>query len=123
MSGSRLRRPAVGDKRLPLEQRIGSVRDGDTTDHGTPIGSTPLAVQPPRRPNMDDIVDRLRKSEERPYCYCALFKGYAAEALEAADEIQRLRAIITRQAMELLIAHSEALGLYDLTTLPAKEAT
>jgi hypothetical protein len=36
---------------------------------------------------------------------------------------QRLRAIITRQGMELLIAHSEALGLYDLTTLPAKEAT
>jgi hypothetical protein len=70
-----------------------------------------------------DIVDRLRKSGERPYCYCALFKGYAAEALEAADEIERLRAIITRQGMELLIAHSEALGLYDLTTLPAKEAT
>jgi hypothetical protein len=43
--------------------------------------------------------------------------------LEAANEIERLRAIITRQGMELLVAHSEALGLYDLTTLPAKEAT
>lgn len=41
-----------------------------------------------------DIVERLQKSGERPYCYCALFKGYAAEALEAADEIQRLRSVI-----------------------------
>jgi hypothetical protein len=71
---------------------------------------------------MSDIVDRLRKSGERPHCYCALFKGYAAEALEAADEIQRLRAIITRQGMELLIAHSEELDLYDLTTPTDTEA-
>jgi hypothetical protein len=44
----------MGDNRLPLEQRIGSVRDGDTTDHDTPIRSTPLAVQPQRKPDMDD---------------------------------------------------------------------
>jgi hypothetical protein len=43
---------------------------------------------------------------------------------DAIDEIERLRAIMRPgKAMELLIAHSEALGLYDLTTLPAKEAT
>ena len=85
----------------------------------------PLGGNNSQTPNLlsPDIVDRLRKSGERPHCYCALFAGYAAEALEAADEIQRLRAIITRQGMELLIAHSEALGLYDLTTLPAKEAS
>jgi hypothetical protein len=147
----------MGDQRLPLEQRIGSLRDGDTTDHGTPIGSTPLAVQPPRRPDMreqdrsdhatnvtatdanitavgdivddktphlltpDDIVERLTmlfwsmKDEGR-----VQDKNTIADAI---DEIQRLRAIITRQGMELLIAHSEALSLYDLTTLPAKEAT
>ena len=45
----------MGDQRLPLEQRIGSVRDGDTTDHGTPIRSTPLVVQPTRTPDMDGI--------------------------------------------------------------------
>lgn len=43
------------DNHLPLEERIGSVRDGDTTDHGTPIGSTPLAVQPSRRLAVGDI--------------------------------------------------------------------
>jgi hypothetical protein len=47
------------------------------------------------RPNVNDIVDRLRKSGERPYCYCALFKGYAAEAIEAAAEIERLQEVIT----------------------------
>ena len=61
---------------------------------------------------MDDIVDRLRdmawRAEEgAPY----------ADALrEAADEIARLRVAVQRQGMRLLIAHSEALGLYELDT-------
>jgi hypothetical protein len=81
-------------------------------------GCTPTHAQTPD-PLSPDIVERLRHmawlAPEGEPCADAL--------LEAADEIQRLRAIITRQGMELLIAHSEALGLYDLTTLPAKEAT
>lgn len=39
---------------LPLEQRIGALCDGDVTHHGEPVGSMPLTVQPPRRPDMDD---------------------------------------------------------------------
>jgi hypothetical protein len=83
---------------------------GDIVDDKTPHLLTP-----------DDIVERLTmlfwsmKDEGR-----VQDKNTIADAI---DEIQRLRAIITRQGMELLIAHSEALGLYDLTTLPAKEAT
>jgi hypothetical protein len=68
---------------------------------------------------MDDIVERLRHM-----AWLAPEGGpYADALLEAADEIQRLRAQIRSQALELLIAHSEALGLYDLTTPPAKQAT
>jgi hypothetical protein len=77
-------------------------------------------------PDMDDIkhdpdplITRLRNMAQQEN----VFEWDAATFNEAADEIERLRAIITRQGMELLIAHSEALGLYDLTTLPAKEAT
>ena len=41
-------------RRLPLEQRIGALRDGDATHHGEAVGSMPLAVQPPRRPTVAD---------------------------------------------------------------------
>ena len=36
-------------------------------------------------------------------------------------EIENLRSVSQRQAMELLVAHSEALGLYDTTTPTHKE--
>jgi len=45
-------------RRLPLEQRIGALCDGDVTHHGEPVGSTPLTVQPPRRLVVaDDLTD------------------------------------------------------------------
>ena len=51
---------------------------------------------------MDDIVDRLRDTAyESDLCW------------EAAAEIERLRGVVQRQGMELLVAHSENLGLYD----------
>jgi hypothetical protein len=83
-TGAESGRPDMGENRLPLEQRIGSVRDGEVTDHGTPIGSTPLAVQPPRKP---DIVDRLRSEH-----YHIDRDGFNCISCGAADEIERLRA-------------------------------
>jgi hypothetical protein len=88
----------------------------DRSDHATNVTETDANITA-----VGDIVERLTmlfwsmKDEGR-----VQDKNTLADAI---DEIQRLRAIITRQGMELLIAHSEALGLYDLTTLPAKEAT
>jgi hypothetical protein len=80
------------------------------------------------RPDMDDIVDRLRKSGERPYCYCALFKGYAAEALEAADEIERLRRALLIAAGKLSTTDAYAMLPPDavhegLLALADKDAT
>lgn len=82
----------------------------DRSDHATNVTETDGNITA-----VGDIVERLQKSGERPYCYCALFKGYAAEALEAADEIERLQVQVRGQALQLLVAHSELLGLYDLT--------
>lgn len=48
---------------------------------------------------------------------------YGQAILEAADEIERLRVEVRSQALELLVAHSEALDLYNLTTPTDKEAT
>jgi hypothetical protein len=97
----------MDDNRLPLEQRIGSVRDGDTTDHGTPIGSTPLNVQPPRRPDMNHLptysfaigdsgVDcTLADRALIRACYrCYSYEGRAVArwvATELAYQIQRIR--------------------------------
>jgi hypothetical protein len=63
----------------------------------------------------DDIVTRLRRwndsmvsahwegcSNVHPVCQMAL----------AADEIERLRAQVRRQALELMVCHSEQMGLY-----------
>jgi hypothetical protein len=88
----------------------------DCSDHATNVTATDANITA-----VGDIVERLTmlfwsmKDEGR-----VQDKNTLADAIA---EIERLRAIITRQGMELLIAHSEALGLYDLTTLPAKEAT
>lgn len=119
---------------LPLEHRICSVRDGDTTDYGTPIGSTRLKVQPRKSTNMNEIVGRLRK-------YVATDSDrYAKDGamLIAADEIARLQneildwqrttraheernhelqSKVTSLSLELLTLHGESLGLYDLDNL------
>lgn len=39
---------------LPLEQRIGSIRDGEVTNFGPAIRSTRLTVQPTRKSDMTD---------------------------------------------------------------------
>jgi hypothetical protein len=71
-----------------------------------------------RRPDMDDIVDRLRSEH-----YHIDRDGSDCISCGAADEIERLRAEVRSQALELLVAHSEALNLYDLTTPTEQEAT
>jgi hypothetical protein len=99
----------------------------DRSDHATNVTETDANITAvgdivdDKTPHLlgGDIVDRLRHMawlapEGEPY---------ADALLEAADEIERLQSQVRKQGMELLIAHSEALGLYDLTTLPAKEAT
>lgn len=48
-------------RNLPLEERIGALRDGEVTNQGVPIGSNPLTAQPKRKSIMsDDIVTRLQ---------------------------------------------------------------
>jgi hypothetical protein len=71
-----------------------------------------------RRPDMDDIVDRLRSEH-----YHIDRDDFDCISCGAADEIERLRAEVRSQALELLVAHSEALNLYDLTTPTEQEAT
>ena len=73
---------------------------------------------------MDDIVEELRTFAE----VVDMSKGSAQLVMlsgdvfsTAADEIERLREVVQRQAMELLVAHSQALGLYDITTPTQKE--
>jgi hypothetical protein len=79
---------------LPLEQRIASLRDGEVTDYGKPIGSRPLFTQPIKRPK-DDIVDRLitlfweMKEEGRVHS-----KNIIADAI---DEIERLRVFLLEE--------------------------
>lgn len=58
-----------------------------------------------------DIVELLRTVIATPHGVDI----WTTTALEAADEIERLRAQVRSQALELLVAHSEALGLYDIT--------
>jgi hypothetical protein len=88
----------------------------DRSDHATNVTETDANITA-----VGDIVERLTmlfwsmKDEGR-----VQDKNTLADAIA---EIERLQAQVRKQAMELLIAHSEALGLYDLTTLPAKEAT
>jgi HAMP domain-containing protein len=67
---------------------------------------------------VDDIVDQLRNLAS------ALERNQGrSTVVAAADEIERLRAEVRSQALELLVAHSEALDLYDLTTPTEQEAT
>jgi S-methylmethionine-dependent homocysteine/selenocysteine methylase len=88
----------------------------DRSDHATNVTETEANITA-----VGDIVERLTmlfwsmKDEGR-----VQDKNTLADAIA---EIERLQAQVRKQAMELLVAHSEALGLYDLTTLPAKEAT
>jgi S-methylmethionine-dependent homocysteine/selenocysteine methylase len=88
----------------------------DRSDHATNVTETEANITA-----VGDIVERLTmlfwsmKDEGR-----VQDKNTLADAIA---QIERLQAQVREQAMELLIAHSEALGLYDLTTLPAKEAT
>jgi hypothetical protein len=102
----------------------------DRSDHAANVTETDANItavgdivddQTPNPLSPDDIVERLTM-----LFWSMKDEGQVQDKntlADAADEIQRLRAIITRQGMELLVAHSEALGFYDLTTLPAKEAT
>jgi hypothetical protein len=136
----------MDDQRLPLEQRIGSVRDGDTTDHGTPIGSTPLAVQPPRRPDMDDQTSHLlggdnsqtpdplggeivaKLNEIMYYGTFAQDSVHGKAVLDAADEIQRLRRALLIAASKLSTTDPYAMlppeVLYEaLLALADKETT
>jgi hypothetical protein len=88
----------------------------DRSDNATNVTETDANITA-----VGDIVERLTmlfwsmKDEGR-----VQDKNTLADAIA---EIERLQAQVRKQAMELLVAHSEALGLYDLTTLPAKEAT
>jgi len=94
---------------LPLEQRIGALRDGEVTHHGEPVGSMPLTVQPPRRPVVSgDIVERLRwlGSIDCPY-------GCDEVGNPAADEIERLRAALALAAGELVTHHEYRLASPD----------
>jgi hypothetical protein len=72
------------------------------------------------RPDMDDIV--IARQSCVAGCTCLLCLAWQ-ERCRLTAEIQRLQAQVRSQALELLVAHSEALGIYDLTTLPKKEAT
>lgn len=85
---------------LPLEQRIGALRDGDVTHHGEPVGSMPLTVQPPRRPVMaDDIIAQIEAE-------LSLIEQHGTEVLNdldhatllvaLRDEIVRLQAEVAR---------------------------
>jgi HAMP domain-containing protein len=98
----------------------------DRSDHATNVTETDANItavgdivddQTPH-PLSPDIVDRLRSEH-----YHIDRDGFDCISCEAADEIERLQSQVRKQALELLVAHSEALGLYDLTTLPKKEAT
>jgi hypothetical protein len=108
----------------------------DRSDHATNVTETDANITAvgdivdDKTPHLlgGDIVDRLRKSGERPHCYCALFKGYAAEALEAADEIERLRYALLIAAGKLSTTDAYAMLPPDavhegLLALADKEAT
>ncbi len=84
---------------LPLEQRIGALRDGEVTHHGEPVGSMPLTVQPPRRPvvTADDIVERIRESwitKDIRTHYDGCWNNHAGCAVVILlNEIEALRAV------------------------------
>jgi hypothetical protein len=66
-------------------------------------------------PDMDDIkhdpdplITRLRNMAQQEN----VFEWDAATFNEAANEIERLRAQVRRQALELMVCHSEQMGLY-----------
>lgn len=54
---------------LPLEQRIGSIRDGEVTNLGPAVGgSKPFAVQPRKKSDMTDneitdVINDLRAAD------------------------------------------------------------
>lgn len=53
---------------LPLDQRIGSIRDGEVTNLGLAIRSTRLTAQPTRKPDMTDneitdVINDLRAAD------------------------------------------------------------
>jgi hypothetical protein len=70
---------------------------------------------------MDDIVERLRQHIKHPRMvhsthWDGCIDSHPTCALAwALDEVERLQAQVRSQALELLVAHSENLGLYDLT--------
>jgi hypothetical protein len=61
---------------------------------------------------VDDIV--IARQSCVAGCTCLLCLAWQ-ERCRLTDEIQRLRAQVRRQALELLVAHSEAHNLYDIT--------
>ncbi len=119
-------------RNLPLEERIGAMRDGEVTNQGASVGSTPLTAQPKRKHHMseeiavninawnvdgrpftsaetDDIVSRLRIVDH-------VYTEPWSQALmdEAAAEIERLRT-------ELFRMHSQRLAA-ELAEIRAREA-
>ena len=71
--------------------------------------STSLTIDLTPSP-LDDILANLGHQ----FIKAKVRNDIAAQSAIAAafKEIERLRAVVTRQALELLVAHSEALGLY-----------
>jgi hypothetical protein len=86
---AQIRRLAVTDiyRNLPLEERIGALRDGELTNQGVSVGSTPLTVQPKRKHDMSDDIAKWSCKQLpngiNPIVVC--------ERQDLLDEIERLR--------------------------------
>jgi hypothetical protein len=103
--------------------------DGCTPTHADtphPLGGDNSQTPHPLTP--DDIVDRLRQHIKHPAMrarthWDGCIDSHPTCALAwALDEVERLQAQVRSQALELLVAHSEALNLYEITT-PSKNGT
>jgi len=96
---AQIRRLAVTDiyRNLPLEERIGALRDGDSTNQGVPVDSRRLKVQPQRKPIMsDDIVTRLQTilDPEMPLSERSVISDAIEEIKSLKEELILARKVI-----------------------------
>jgi hypothetical protein len=109
-------------RNLPLEERIGALRDGEVTNQGASIGSNPLTVQPKRKHDMSEEIAVNMNAwnvDGRPFTpgeiddiVTRLLALNHPDAADGADEIERLENLLSR-AFRLIAGHGPDFTVWD----------